>query len=470
LNARATPSGYRYAVSTAAQRGVAIPAREFPGGPMPHVSAVHGLIDVAIVGLLALAIVFLLCLSSSMLTNWHIHYVSTGGIFLEKMHVATYLIFLAFAMCLLRRGDPIGELVNSLSQARLTLVLLLCWCALLVQLIVLKRPFTPIIDTFLLPPVILLVMMQLSRPQMRFLAWVFHAGILLNVVLGYYEYFSGHRLVPLTVGNIVVLGEWRSAALLGHPLTASGLIAAYLMALITRPLILPPFIRLPIIAFCFPSLMVFGGRTALMTTIAVIGIQVCAESIRLLSGKRTSVPMVVAALCLVSIVAAMIVLAFSTGVFDKMLLRFSADKGSALARFATLNFLSYLDWHELIFGAAPDRITSLQSQLGLDYGIENFWISCVAQFGLVHTILMTIGLMCFFADLVRRSHPGIWAIFLLLLMIGASSVSFSSKNIQLAQFIVLIMLLLPKDQQQRRYIRPRFFEGAPPLAPALSVR
>jgi hypothetical protein len=162
--------------------------------------------------------------------------------------------------------------------------------------------------------------------------------------------------------------------------------------------------------------------------------------------------------------------AFSTGVFDKMLLRFSADKGSALARFATLNFLSYLDWHELIFGAAPDRITSLQSQLGLNYGIENFWISCVAQFGLVHTILMTIGLMCFFADLVRRSHPGIWAIFLLLLMIGASSVSFSSKNIQLAQFIILIMLLLPKDQQQRRYIRPRFFEGAPPLSPVLSVR
>ncbi len=67
-----------------------------------------------------------------------------------------------------------------------------------------------------------------------------HLTVLVNIVLGYYEYFSGHRLIPLTMGNIVVLGEWRSAALLGHPLTASGLIAAYVMALVLRPALCPP--------------------------------------------------------------------------------------------------------------------------------------------------------------------------------------------------------------------------------------
>jgi hypothetical protein len=39
----------------------------------------------------------------------------------------------------------------------------------------------------------------------------------------------------------------------------------------------------------------------------------------------------------------------------------------------------------------------------------------------------------------------VWAIVLLILVIAASSVSFSSKNIQLAQFIILITLLLPRD-------------------------
>jgi hypothetical protein len=136
-----------------------------------------------------------------------------------------------------------------------------------------------------------------------------------------------------------------------------------------------------------------------------------------------------------------------------MLLRFSSDKGSALARFATFDLLSHFDWSELILGPKPVRVNALQSQLGLDYGIENFWVSCIAQFGLIHTILITIGLTCFFTELLKRAHPATWAIVLLILMIAASSVSFSSKNIQLAQFILLITLLLPRDP-------PRV--GAPP--------
>lgn len=457
MRPRTTPQRHYYAAALTARR-YAAPYAGHVRESRVHgdgVSTIHDLIDVAIVCFLALAIVLLLCVSSSLLTNFHIHYVTSGGIFLEKVHAATYLVFLAFALQLLRHGNPVRAFLSRLSGIKLTLVLLLVWLALFAQLVFLKRPFTPIIDTFLLPPMIYIVMQPLSRQEKQILALVFHAGILLNVALGYYEYFSGHRLIPLTVGNIVVFGEWRSAALLGHPLTASGLIAAYVIALIIRPSILPSFVRLPIIAVCFPSLMVFGGRTALLTAIVVVGILCCAEGVRLLRGKKTALPVVILSLCLISAAVAMIAVAAGTGVFDKMLLRFSSDKGSALARFATINFLSYLDGNELIFGADPTRITSLQSQLGLNYGIENFWISSVAQFGVVLAALVTVGILCFLEDLRRQAHSGIWAIFLLLMMIAASSVSFSSKNIQLAQFIVLITLLLPKDQKLPALVRTR---------------
>jgi hypothetical protein len=419
-------------------------------------STVHGLIEVAIVGLMLLAIVALLCLSSSMLTNLKVHYVTSGGIFLEKVHLASYCVFAAFFLCLIRHGKPIDDLLSSLAGARLTIVLFLCWVALFSQIVILKRPFTTIIDSFLLPPMICLVVWQLSASQRRMLAWAFHVGILLNVILGYYEYFSGHRLIPLTVGNILVLGEWRSAALLGHPLTASGLIAAYVMALLVRPAILPKPIRLPAIAFCFVSLMVFGGRTALMVTLAVMACLLGWKSLRFVFGSRMSLAGIIMAMCLASLIVGAAVVAFDSGIFDKMLIRFSSDKGSALARYATLHLLSYLDWTELLLGADPNRITGLQSQLGLNYGIENFWVSCITQFGLVHTLLMTIGLLCFFIDLTRRSDRGVWAIYFLMLMIAASSVSFSSKNIQLAQFVVLITLLLPKQRQraENRQFRP----------------
>lgn len=445
---------------------VALPRFAYPGLRRPSVdqsSTVHALIEVAIVGLMLLAVVALLCLSSSMLTNLKVHYVTSGGIFLEKVHVASYCVFAAFFLCLIRHGNPISDLLSSLASARLTIVLFLCWIALFFQIVILKRPFTTIIDSFLLPPMICLVVWQLTNSQRRVLAWVFHAGILLNVTLGYYEYFSGHRLIPLTVGNILVLGEWRSSALLGHPLTASGLIAAYVMALVVRPAILPAILRLPVMAFCFVSLMVFGGRTALMTTLVVMGCLVGWKGLRFGFGDRMSLLGIIAAMCFASLLAGAAFVAFDSGIFDKMLLRFSSDKGSALARFATLHLLSYLDWMELLLGASPDRITALQSQLGLNYGIENFWISCITQFGLVHTVLMTIGLLCFFIDLTRRSDRGVWPIYVLMLMIAASSVSFSSKNIQLAQFVVLITLLLPKERRQidnrqfqRKRVSPRF--------------
>jgi len=400
-------------------------------------------------GLMLLAVTATFTLSSSVLTDWKIHYLTAGGNFYEKLHPATYFTLLAFGLLLLRSRGPVGEINRMFSESKLLLAYLLCWLFLLIQVFVLERPFTVIIDTFLLPILIAMVMWQLSSAQKRPLAWAIHLTILVNVVLGYYEYFSGHRLIPLTLGDVVVVGEWRSAALLGHPLTASGIVGAYVLALVLRPAICPPLlVRLPLIALCLASLMAFGGRTSLVTVLAMIALVGGLGMLRLMQGKRTSLPAAILAICVLFATGAIIFAALDLGIFDKMLLRFSSDKGSALARFATFSLLSHFDWHELILGPNPVRVNALQSQLGLNYGIENFWISSIVQFGLVHTILMTIGLICFFVELLRRSHRAAWAIMVLVIIIAASSVSFSSKNIQLAQFVILISVLLPSEPRR----------------------
>jgi hypothetical protein len=404
-------------------------------------------------GLILLAVMAMFTLSSSVLTNWKIHYVTAGGNFYEKLHPATYFTLLAFSLLLIRSRGPIGELNRMFSESKLLLAYLLCWLFLLIQVIVLGRPFTVIIDTFLLPILVAMVMWQLSPAQKRPLAWAIHFTILLNIVLGYYEYFSGHRLIPLTLGDVVVMGEWRSAALLGHPLTASGVVGAYVLALVLRPAICPPLLlRLPLIAFSLGSLMAFGGRTSLVTVLAMIGLVGLFEATRLMRGKRMPLPAAILAICVLFAAGAIIFAALNLGIFDKMLLRFSSDKGSALARIATFNLLSHFDWQELILGPNPVRVNALQAQLGLNYGIENFWISSIVQFGLVHTIVLTIGLICFFIELLRRSNPVAWAIVVLIVIIAASSVSFSSKNIQLAQFVIFISVLLPR--QPRRVAAP----------------
>lgn len=415
--------------------------------PRKTVVAGTSITDMIVVALMLIALTTIFTLSSAMLTNWKIHYVTEGGGFYEKLHPATYFAFLAFGLLLLRNGDPIGETSRILFEPKLVLIYLLCWMILLVQTFLLERPFTFTIDTFLLPLVLCLVIWRLSPSQRRPLVWAVHLTILLNIVLGYYEYFSGHRLIPLTVGKLVVFGEWRSAAFLGHPLTASGLIGGYVLALVLRPAICPSFLlRLPLIAFCSGSLMVFGGRTALVTVLAVLACVATARMFRFLRGGRISLPTALAILCVFFAATAVVLAALDSGVFDKMLLRFSSDKGSALARFATFHLLSHFSWSELILGPDPVRVSALQTQLGLTYGIENFWISCIVQVGVVMTALLTLALVALFAEILRRSTPMAWSIVLLVLMIAASSVSFSSKNIQLAQFVILIALLLPRER------------------------
>lgn len=382
-----------------------------------------------------------------MLTYWKIQYVTAGGNFYEKLHPATYFTVAALGLILLRTGNPVHEIVRIVGRSPAILFYLICWVMLLFQTTYLQRPFTGVVDTFLLPLLLAIVIWETSSSGKRLLVWLFHGLILLNVMIGYYEFLSGHRIIPLTLGNILVVGEWRSAALLGHPLTASGLIAGYILALLLKPSLCPqPMLRLPLIAVCLGSLMAFGGRTALVTTLAIFALSACFTMLRAIRGERFPLAGLVVAIIVIFVGIATVFAMLNLGLFDKMLLRFSSDKGSALARVATINLLSHFDWNEIIFGPSVARANALQNMLGLDYGIENFWVASIVQFGLIHTVLMTVALIVFFARIYAGSDRAVTAQMVLITVIAASSVSFSSKNIQLAQFILLITLLLPYER------------------------
>ena len=114
--------------------------------------------------------------------------------------------------------------------------------------------------------------------------------------------FPATELIPLTLGDVVVLGEWRSSALLGHPLTGVRHRRGYVLALILRPALCPSVaLRPPADRFCLGSLMVFGGRTALVTVLLVIGGIAAPEIFRILRGGRTPLPVVIVAICLLFI-------------------------------------------------------------------------------------------------------------------------------------------------------------------------
>jgi hypothetical protein len=418
-------------------------------------------IEWAVIGMTAMAILAIGTISPPLLTMLHVNYSSTGGNILEKMHPASYFAFLAFVLLLFRGGDPIGELNRVVGSTKILLVYFFACVLIVFQSVVLKRPFTGVVDAFLLPAALCVIIWNLTPAQRRPLVWVVHFVLWLNIALGYYEFFSKRRLVPIiAANNVVVTGDWRSTALLGLPLVAAGVVAVYIMALMLKPRTqAPPLYALPLLVVAMASLMVFGGRTALVFTIIVLAGIVIVNVAKLVRGERVAMTTIIVATCFVMVLGALIPVLFGTGVFDKMIDRFSSDNGSAHARIAGLHLLSLLDWREIVFGTVPARSNALQSMMGLDYGIENFWIASIVQYGLIGTVLITIGLGFFFGEILKRAAPGARVTVLFLVITAASSVSFSSKNIILAAYVVLIVLLLPREQSQQTVRAPLSTRG-----------
>jgi O-antigen ligase len=443
------------------RRPVVRPASAFDAGRVPGTAtrpprAGGGMsIEWAIVGMMAMAILAIGTISPPLLTMLHVNYSATGGNILEKMHPGTYFAFLAFGLMLLRGGDPIGELNRIAGPAKLLLIYFFACVLIVFQSVALKRPFTGVVDTFLLPAVLCLIIWNLTPAQRRPLVWVVHFVLWLNIILGYYEFFSKRRLVPIIAAdNVVVTGDWRSTALLGLPLVAAGVVAMYVMTLMLKPRAkAPPLYALPLLVLAMGSLMVFGGRTALVYTLVVLAGIVVVNLARLLRGDRFGMTTIIVATCFVMLVAAVIPILFGTGMFDKMIDRFSSDNGSAGARIAGLHLLTLLDFREVLLGTTVARSNAMQTMMGLDYGIENFWIASIVQYGLISTALITIGLGFFFGEILKRAAPSAWASVLFLVIVAASSVSFSSKNIILAAYVVLIVLMLPRPAPQPRMVR-----------------
>jgi len=445
-------------VTARAQWAHAHPLIGRPVAPRRAASASARLnIDGLITALLLLATVLMCTVSSSLLGVLKIHYATLGGAAYEKLHPATYVLILTFMLSLFRNGDPIAEIDRFFGRANLILIYLICTLALLAQSLAQQRPFAVIMDTFLLPLLFAVIAWRTPPRQRWALVWAVHATVFINVCLAYYEYFSGHRIVPLMLGDNVMMGEWRATALLGHPLAASSFIGAYIIALMLRPSLIPwPALRFPFILFCLGSLACFGGRTAMiLVALTIVGLGIV-RGFGLLRGERVSLPVILIAFVAVFTILALVLVAFDSGLFDKAMLRFSSDKGSAATRLASLKLLGFFGWSELILGPDPARARSLQSLMGLDLGIENFWVSSIVQFGIASTALITLGLGCFFAEVLRRSHPAAWALVLFIVVVAASSVSFSSKNTYLAQYVALIAILLPraKTETAGSHVRP----------------
>ena len=397
-----------------------------------------------VAALTIIAVLLVIVVSPTMLLQVGFNYGSEGGGTLEKFHPSTFVLIAAFGLYAVFFGNPVSFLDRIAATHRLVVIYLIGLAILLVQVIFVQRAaFSPVVDTFL-PPALFLVMVEaLHARTRRRLALFLHVFFLANALLGYYEFLTGHILLPPIGGALEELTyDWRAAALLGHPLTNANLTGAYLLMLLfggARGL--SPLVAALLFAVNFGAMFAFGGRAALALLVVVLALRAVYGFGTTAAGRGFDLRHAIIAAIAIPAAAAAVVIAADAGFFAKFLDRVVEDNGSATTRLAMFDVFAALPLQEILFGPDQELVTTRLHIEGLEYGIESFEVAFVLTYGLVPSLLFFGGLAVFSAAVLARTTRGAIVPLVYFFAVASTSVSLSSKS-GLLSIIVLMLLIL----------------------------
>lgn len=395
--------------------------------------------------LTAFTLILLFLLSNMVLTRFGVRYDLEGGSALEKIHPAHFLALLTLLLVWFSHQRPMEFIDTQFTRHKGSFFFLVTWVLLLFQIIVIQhKPFTPIIDTFIFPVIFLFVLTSIDERGSFKLGRLIHLLMFANALLGLFEFLTGFRLTPIDAGGVIIEGDWRSSALLGHPLTNAITTGFYLVTLalggwrnlswIMRPLLFGTNLV---------AMNAFGGRMALISLLAFLLVIFGLKLLTTLNGGRSARRNWLLGSLLVPLGVAAIVIGFEAGLFDQFVERFVNDQGSASARIIMFEVFRDLSWLDIMMGPDPEYVASLLRVQGLNFGIESFWIAFIMSYGLVVSMIFFVGLFAFLYDVVRASSfVAVWPIAYFLL-VSSTSVSLAAKGTDLVFLVAMVILLLP---------------------------
>jgi hypothetical protein len=393
---------------------------------------------------LAFYAVLILSLSPFALAALGFDYGDAGGSVLTKFHPATFFICLLGIAAACGTGDPLNTVVHAFHETPAALLMI---CAVLIAcaqaVLVTKIPFTPLIETFLPAALVLLLLRVIPERRGRTLALLLHALLIGNAVLGIGEFLTGWRLTPFVIDGEDLSYEWRATALLGHPLANAMLTGTYIVILaVGGGRDLPQLVRAAAFAICLASMAAFGGRGATVLVLLMLVLIVGRRLLAVLNGGHLDTRAMMAAIVAVPIAGGGLLLLAHSNFFERILDRFVDDTGSAQTRWDMLELVTRIPFSDLLFAPDQRQVLTWQGILGLERGIESFWLSMALSYGLIVAGIVFVALFAHGWTIVRRCRPG--AVLPLLYFLGVATTSLSlggkSSVLTIATFLVLVLL------------------------------
>lgn len=404
-----------------------------------------------------LMVALLFGVSAMTLSALGIAYDQAGGSFLQKFHPATYMGCLALASRFLGRSNPFAWIAEQVERFPGATYFVTTWIVMIVfAALVQQTPISPLIDSFLCSVAILVLYADADERTRATLRVALHAFLLVNACIGIVEFVTHWRLTPYVTGGKTILHDYRSTALLGHPLVNAGVSAAYvLMLLYGADRALGWLLRLALVGVQLAAAVTFGGRTAIVLCIVLGAPALLRPALEILSGRRFDMRIAVGAALAAPLLIGAIILLADRGTFSGLVERFSDDKGSADARLLIFRLFDYFSFDELLFGPDQQRLATIQNTLGIEYGIESSWFGLLFGYGAFMTLFFVVAFFALLWEFWRRARPGAWALFVYILVQLSSAAGISVKSLVFDQFVVLLLV---------------FYCDMPRASPALPAR
>lgn len=402
------------------------------------------------------AVVAVMLISSMTLIAAGVPYASTGGSVLTKIHPATWIATVAVLAWVIAGGGG-GRLLARVAIERPGVIAFgLATGVLFFQgTVVQKMPLSQPIDTFVLPILLFLALGHVDGATRRRMEWFAHGVLIVNALLGCFEYASGWRLTPMYDIDGSIIADWRSTALLGHPLVNAFASGCWLVILATgaapRLHALP---RLLLMGLAAVSLVAFGGRVAMVLAYAMVVVLALLGGLRLAAGGRFRLRDAVIAIALLTAFAVFAVVVIDAGGADRLVDRFTNDSGSAGTRVSMLRIFGDLTPEQFLLGPDPAQIAQAQRDYGIKIGIESSEVAFVAFYGLAVTVVFLAALGAYLAELVRAtSWSTLWPTLFFVIVMSAST-GLSSKSTILGTFTVMMLVMMPRTPpaQPRRVV------------------
>lgn len=403
-------------------------------------------------GRLFLVVVFLLfAVSSGVLGRLGINHGGISGAMASKIHPATYLAFFTLAFLTIARRNPASFFASVVTRQPGTLAFLIA-SLMLAAYIGLdgRKGIATIFDTYLLAIAAALIAAELDARDLVRVEKLIHVLLAANAALALFEYAVGFRLFPFKFEGVELEWDMRSTGLSGHPLENAQLTGIYIMVLLSGGgASMPKALRPAAVLLQLAAMVPFGGRTAILLTLAMMTLWMALRIVHLLRGGRISLVAFASAAILIPVLVLAVGAIATGGFFDLLLDRFANDGGSAKTRVEMFEIFGQLSAHDILVGANPEMIDSIRRSLGLELGIENPVVRLLLYQGAIFTGFLVVGLTLFITEIARRLRPGYGMALIFFLIIVNSYESISNKTPGLAQFIVLMIAMFHRSESVR---------------------